>query len=391
MLVQFSVGNYLSFKDEVTLSMVASSLTGYEEDNLIELENNKHKFLKSAVIYGANASGKSNLIASMAFFKGLISESIRAINNSIPYNYFKLSTETQHQPSYFEVIFIYHNIQYRYGFEIDSQKIHSEWLYHKPKTKEVELFYRQNQNFEIHNTFKIAKRLAEDKMIRPNILFLSLLIQYNDETAQKIFDWINTFNILNTISNWGFEKFTYQFIENLQKKEKVLGLLKIADLGIEAIDLIDIEADLENLSPEFRDDLIQNTTNKKARLKTPVTFHPIFNEKGELEGLRQFSMKAEESQGTQKYFALTGPILDTLENGYILVVDELDAKLHPLLTKSIVQLFNSKETNPKNAQLIFATHDTNLLSACTFRRDQIWFTEKDRFGASKLYSLADIN
>jgi AAA15 family ATPase/GTPase len=175
-------------------------------------------------------------------------------------------------------------------------------------------------------------------------------------------------------------------------KAKILDLLKAADLGIRDIKLqkLDIDKLPKDLPKEIRDKILREVNEEKAEYISDVlTTHKKYDAKGKPIDNVSFSLDDDESSGTRKYFALTGPILDVIENGYTLVIDELDSKLHPNLVCRIVSLFNSKELNPKNAQLIFNTHDTNLLSTGLFRRDQIWFTDKNKYGEAKLYSLAD--
>jgi len=279
---------------------------------------------------------------------------------------------------------------YRYGFEVDKKQVHAEWLYRKSKIKEVELFYRENQNFDIHRTFKVADLVANDR-VRPNALLLSVAAQWNDKIAKKIFDWLRNFNVISGLREEEYERFSAgRILEDEQTKKEIIAFLKGADLGIEDININEI--DFDDL-PEVMSEELKGFIKKQAKegnltgFSGVSTYRQIFDENSLLIGLTEFSMEEDESSGTKKYFALSGPILETLEKGEILIVDELANKLHPNLTCKLVELFNSKEMNPKNAQLIFNTHDTNLLSSGIFRRDQIWFTEKDRYGASSLYSL----
>jgi len=397
MLIQFSIKNFKCFKEEAKLSMVASNYdkATREEYNIFEVEKFGLRLLKSAVVYGANASGKTKLIEGLGFMKDFIYTSSKEsqINEAIDTDPFRLNSETLGEPSVFEIIFIHENNMYRYGFEVDKKQVHAEWLYRKSKIKEVELFYRENQNFEVHRTFKVAD-LVENDRVRPNALLLSVAANFNDKIARKIFEWFSNFNIISGLHEGGYEPFSISNIsKNEQSKKRTVKFLKSADLSIE--DLVTRKTDVSNLAGKISDE-IKDFVKKQieegnvAEFTSGVsTYHQIFDTNNLLSDLTEFSMEDDESSGTKQYFALSGPILDTIERGTVLVIDELANKLHPNLTCKLVELFNSKEMNPKNAQLIFNTHDTNLLSSDIFRRDQIWFTEKDRYGASSLYSLGN--
>jgi len=400
MLIQFSFKNFKCFKNQITFSLIASNYdkTTREDDNTFSIDKYGLKLLKSAVVYGANASGKTKLIEGLNFAKNFILNSSKEsqISEPIGIDSFRLSSETENEPSTFEFIFIHENDMYRYGFEVDKEKIHSEWLYHKPKTKEIELFYRDGQEFEHNNRrFKVSD-LIKNQRIRPNALLLSVAANWNDKVAEKVFEWFNRFHIISGLKEAGYEGYSMaRMRENTESKLKTIQFLKDADLGIEDLSLQVL--DIENL-PSDMPDVVKDMIKKRVtNEETPglqvvsgvTTYHKKFGANNLVEGMESFSMDDDESSGTKKYFALSGPILETLEKGEVLVVDELANKLHPNLTHKLIEIFNSKKYNPNNAQLIFNTHDTNLLSSGLFRRDQIWFTEKDRYGVSTLFSLGD--
>jgi AAA15 family ATPase/GTPase len=397
MLLQFSIKNFRTFKDKVTLSLIA---TNYDKDtreheNIVINDNFGLRLLKSAVIYGANASGKSKLIDAFAFMRYFVINSSKESQkgDTIEVEPFRLSTETENEPSEFEIIFIHKNVLYRYGFEATSERIVSEWFYHKPKTKEVELFYREGNIFNTHErSFTKGNTVVKEGLVRDNALLLSVAAQFNETTAINALDWFKRLKTLSGLNESGYQGFTMGKAESSEHKHKILELLKAADLGIQDIKMqkLDIESLPKDLPKELRDKLIREIKDDNAEFFSDVsTTHRKFDVNKNAVSLEYFSLEDDESSGTRKFFALTGPILDVIENGYTLVVDELDSKLHPNLVCKIVSLFNSKEFNKKNAQLIFNTHDTNLLSSGLFRRDQIWFTNKNKFGEAKLYSLAD--
>ncbi|KAA6317413.1 hypothetical protein EZS27_032428 [termite gut metagenome] len=306
---------------------------------------------------------------------------------------FKLNDETEAFPSEFEIVFISNGTMYRYGFETDKKQIVSEWLYYKPKTKEIELFYRDYQNIKIHpKNFNKGNTLIKGGLIRNNALLVSVAAQFNDSTSIAVIDWFKKLKIISGLHEEGYQGFTVGQIEGSTYKSKIIELLKVADLGIKDIKIerMDVESLPKDMPKELKEKIVKEVNEGKAEIYSDVlTTHKKYDIYKNVIGNMIFSMSGDESSGTQKIFSLSGPILNVIENGYILVVDELDSKLHPNLVCKIVSIFNSKELNPKNAQLIFNTQDTNLLSSGLFRRDQIWFTEKNRYGEVRLYSLAD--
>ncbi len=390
MLIEFSVGNYKSFKNVVAFSMVAANITAKEKklnDTNAFIAKGKLKLLKSAVLYGANASGKSNLIKAISFMKYLVLNSSRETiaEEPIEIDNFRLNTATEKKPSYFEIVFVMDDIQYRYGFEILHGVIEAEWLY-RTKQRKILLFERDKQEISLSTAFKEGRQFT--KNTRENVLFLSVVAQWNGEIAQSIVKWFRKIGIISGLDDMGYQRFTIkQIMESSNIKKKIIDFVCRLDTGISGIDAKTIEL--------AEDQLPQNMPLELKRLFlsgevfTVITTHPKYDEHGNQSGMAKFDLKENESEGTQKIFSMAGPIMDSLQKGRIFVVDELDARFHPLITREIVKLFNSPTTNPHNAQLIFATHDTNLLSNKFFRRDQIWFTEKDRYGATDLYSLVE--
>ncbi len=390
MLLQFTVSNFLSIKEPVTLNMLAvNPIKEFEAENVFAFD--RFRLLRSAVIYGANASGKSNVLNAMSFFKWFTVNSAKEtqVDEDIEITPFKLSTEMENVPSSLEASFLLDNVKYRYGFEVHKNTVKTEWLLYSTKLKEYPLFVRDGQLIEVYKEFKEGKGI-EDRT-RKNALFLSVVAQFNGERSKSIIRWFNSFNVISGLADRHFEGFTASLLEDNRYKKIILKLMSGADLGFKDIKVLDVEITAENLPPGIPDELkrIVFKETKGKRIYDIETYHEKFDSKGKLNGLVKFDFNEEESEGTKKYFRLAGPLLDTLEKGGIIVVDELDARLHPTLTKSIVELFNLPSINRKNAQLIFATHDTNLLGSCMFRRDQIWFIEKRRDASTDLYSLAE--
>lgn len=395
MLINFSVGNFRSFKEPVTFSMVAANITAKNKD--LDTENVFSKgnisLLKSAAIYGANASGKSNLFQAITFMKNFVLHSPDATSkDSIAVEPFLLSTETREQPSFFEIIFFLDDTRYRYGFEINQDQVKTEWLYQTIK-RETQLFWRETDQIMVRSGFKEGKGLEE--RTRLNALFLSVVDRWNGQIAGQIVGWFKKVGTISSLDDTAYLGFTIeQVIAGKSLGQKIVDFIRHLDLGIS-----DIKAEKQGIESPILS-ILQQLDNIPDELKnrlstgewfTPIvrTYHTYYNLLKEKIGQVEFDLDKHESEGTKKAFALSGPILHALQNGRILLVDEIDARIHPLMTRYIIELFNSTYTNPQNAQLIFVTHDTNLLDNQLFRRDQIWFTEKDRYGATDLYSLIE--
>ena len=236
----------------------------------------------------------------------------------------------------------------------------------------------------------IAKDFSKDRILPANTLLLAVLAKFTDTPARRVMEWmVNTFNVISSQDEEDYEGFTYGKLDEEDYHTDILSFLKVADVGIEDVFLESVTA------ANLPDEIPKKLRKKLKKLISPeakqiVFQHSIFNDKGIMTGRKHWGLN-HESAGTKKLFALSGPLIETLRKGDILVIDELDAKLHPMIMRFILSLFHSKEHNQHGAQLVFATHDTQLLSPCFFRRDQVWFTEKNPHGATELYSLADFD
>jgi AAA15 family ATPase/GTPase len=396
MLIQFSVRNFRTFKEKATLNLLASNYDKdtRKEENIAEDNKFNLNILKSAVVYGANASGKSKLIDALMFMQEFVTKSSKDSQKGepIPVQPYRLSDDTENSPTEFEVIFTYKNIMYRYGFEVDKKLVVSEWLFQRAKVKEVELFYRDFQNFETHaKSFTKSKTIIKEGLVRNNALLLSVASQFNEEIATLVLTWFQDLKIISGLQESGFKNNTIEKIKDKKEKIKILNLLKAADFGIQDINYEEfaydgISDDVKNKLKELKESMKEFDPEAFSDVST---LHTKYDSEKKKIGEVKFSVQRDESNGTKKFLYLTGTLIDILENGGILIADELDSKLHPNLVCKIVSLFNSKELNPKNAQILFNTHDTNLLSSGLFRRDQIWLIEKNKFGEAQLYSLAD--
>jgi uncharacterized protein len=405
MLVQFSVGNFRSFKDTVTLDLVATHLESkdksVDENNTFEAPGGL-RLLKSVVLYGANASGKSNLLKALEFMKTFVNDSATEsqVGDLINVEPFLLDSETEKAPSFFEIVCISYGVRYRYGFEVTNKEVVSEWLYHTPNKRESYLFTRDKQEIKVSRKFGVGRSLK--KLTRDNTLFLSVAGQFNSEVSAQVLLWFLTLGIFQ-----GNHEESYDFLSTFVSgglstsekvaKESIINLVKKLDLGIGEIQLETrqhVQGEPNFLAQKDRQKKrrsswryvgLKNNNMEFARIKTS---HKQFDRSKKPTPVL-FDLETQESDGTQKVFSLSGRLAVALLEGTPIAIDEIDASLHPLITTTLIDLFQSSESNPKNTQLIFATHDVNLLRNDRFRRDQIWFVEKDKYGASHLYSLAE--
>lgn len=385
MLIQFRVGNYRSFGSEVTLSMEAVKAFKEHEENVIEADG--YRLLRSAAIYGANASGKTNLGKALFFMQRFVLSS--AGNNSVaeiatvP---FKLNVQNIKKPSLFEVVFNSSEKTYRYGFEVTSEEVCSEWLFQSsgPRNKEFPLFIRDHDRIDVSDDFEEGKGREEET--RNNALFLSIVDQKNGAVAHKIVKWFNDLRLFSGKRDDAYEHLTVKQMEDPITHRRLLEFVRQVDDSILAI------AGRERVLSKDSISFSLPGMGKAVSGKVNYDFAMLRRQFDGDNPCGQvfFNLDADESAGTAKILRMAGLWLDILDNGAVAFVDELEAKLHPHLTRRLVRLFNSPETNPKNSQLIFVTHDTNMLTYGGLRRDQVWFCEKNRAGSTDLYSLAEI-
>lgn len=394
MLIQFTVDNFRSIKDSVTFSLVSGT------NNKMNVFSAKaHSLLSSAVIYGANASGKSNVLKAFGFMKSMAinSKKVFQSTDTLPHEPFRLSTETESASSSFEVVFLTtvsgKGVKFRYGFEADSTTVYSEWLFADEKGKEAKLFFRDTEEKEFYvNSEKFREGKGLKDKVLPNSLFLWKCDQDSGEISRAILEWFKNVNVLNGINSSNYLAHTLHEMNNIDFRSEIVRLISGADLGIQDVVVEETEissAEMEKL-PLPKELLDRIRTDKSPIIQVGVkAVHNKYDENENIVGTEIFDFQNDESEGTKKYFSLSAPLIDTLKNGKILIVDELDASLHPMLTISLIAMFNNLKINTTNAQLIFATHDTNLLSQRLFHKSQIWFTEKDVCGATHLNSLVE--
>jgi AAA15 family ATPase/GTPase len=384
MLIEFSVGNYRSFKDVVTLSMVAADEAADNDEldkNNVFKVNQNFSLLKSAAIYGANASGKSNLILALYFMQSFVINSSKLqITDKIDLEKFRLSSETEDKPSFFKIVFYLDNKTYEYSFEVTQERVISEGLSCTPKTRKTNIFSREKDKIKYSKSLMKGKDVKD--LTKKNTLFLSIAAQFNDPLAGKILLWFSRLKIISGSQLENLRQLSIDYLSREQNlKNEIVFLIKKLDLSIKDMSIEVGRKPLDNFHKDIPDTVYNSIE----------TYHEKYDLEGKVIGLESFQLNKHESRGTQKLFALLAPILSVLKASEVLIIDELDSLLHPLMAIAIIGLFNSQQINPKNAQLIFATHDVNLLSNQLFRRDQIWFTEKNRQEATDLYSLVEFD
>lgn len=388
MLIEFTVGNFLSFRDKKTFSLNATAIKEYAESNVIHA--GRHTLLRSGVIYGSNSSGKSNLVKAMSIMRWLVSKSFeRSSSAELEVTPFLLQVENEDQPSFFEVIFLVGEVKYRYGFEVTNEIVKAEWLFESRKNAERPLFLRENDGIEVMKAFPEGRNL--EQRTRDNALFLTVVDQFNGFVAKEVMGWFSSFATISGLSHESYTGVTYSLLEKDATKQLLQDFYNTTDLGFDQVKLDKKEFDMSRLPTDMPESIMQEISTKLQgkMMVNARTLHKKYDAEKNIVGSVEFEMDTQESSGTNKVFNISGPVFDVLNDGGVLVIDELDASLHPLLTLAITRLFNSNEHNPNNAQLIFTTHDTNLLSYGNYRRDQIYFVEKDQYGGSDLYSLVE--
>jgi uncharacterized protein len=389
MIVYFKVGNYKSIQEEVTLNFNAASISEHTDSNIIGGE--MFPLLKSIMLYGHNASGKSKILEALVYFKWFINNSATEKQSSeeIDVEPFELLESSSKKPSYFEICFLMGKQKYRYGFEADKKTVHKEWLLESKATKEYPVFLRIGQNVEIDlKRFENSQGL--DKRTRKNALFLSVASQWNVSKAQKIDSWVDSIFTVHGLADENYRLHTIDLLKNKKYSEIIKKFIQKADLGINSIDVVDVPIKLEDVLKRIPEELKGVFKEKyKGRSETAVfTVHSKYNDKSEVVGDVPFLLDKSESEGTKKYFNLVGLFIKALIEDRLIVMDEFDARLHTLLSKAIIKLFNSSKIKSK-AQLLVASHDTALLDRELLRRDQIYFIEKNKIGATKAVSLVE--
>ena len=403
MLIEFKFGNFRSFIDEAVLSMEAMGL-GRLKNCLISY--NSMKLIPSVAIYGKNGGGKSNVIRAFWLAVQFIKNAQRTQheNAKIPVKPFLLNDYSKDEPTFFEFAYVLDNVKYIYGFSATKEKIFSEYLYHSPKGQKATVFTRTEQKFTF--TEEKAKRKLISEAVAPNQLFFSVACTMNDADCMRAMKWFRDYVFFSR----DYADIPEQLLEYSNDKNMlaaISGYAKAADLGIEKMEF------------EFKDEVVKDFESEKnipeeirfaltafmQNLKENSNISEIGLQKSEVRatsyhnGINKNGIKtsftldlSDESDGTRKLMSIAPAIESVLNNGGIVLVDELEKELHPMLVNYIVAKFQSKTSNPNGAQLIFTTHNTELLNMELMRKDQLYFADKNRKdGASELYSIGDFS
>jgi uncharacterized protein len=395
MLIEFKVMNYRSFRDSQTLSMVAGPAKEHLETHTIDSGISElGRLVRSAAIYGANAAGKTNLLRAIQFMQSLVVNSATTPpTTKLPHDPFKLTAATRNGLTDFEVAFVESGTRYEYGFSLGPIRIEHEWLIAYPRGRARHLFDRSYDEKRSKyqwsfSSFFTGNRSVWSDATRDNALFLSTAIQLNNQQLKPVFEWFQK-RLVVIVGNVGLNaQLTLKLFDQPDGKARLLPFLREADAGI-----ADVEIQREPLSAGggfvFAGGapiIEQSLPNAPPQLVRVSFSHPS-SDAGEVVKFDLF----EESNGTQALFRTAGAWLNIFANGEVLIFDEIDTSLHPLLTRFLIEQFHSKETNPYGAQLIFSTHDTTLLGLDLLRRDQIWFVEKQKEANTTLFPLSDFS
>ncbi len=396
MLLEFEVENFRSFADPVTFSMIASSDKSHA-NHLINMEGSKDLAMRSASIYGANASGKSNLVMAMGMLQTMVLRShLAQLGETIPFFPYRFGKPEKNASTRYRVVFLSNGVEYEYSVRHDAVRIFEESLYHYPRNRKVIIFERVvGQDLRAPQDNGSLRAIAEKTL--PNALLLSKAVQDNHAMAIPAFKWFQErlMVILNINSMVVEERALARMQQDERFRSLLLKAMSMADIGIVDIrgKIVQMDQDeLRRMPPEIQEQMrgMVNGRIEQWRRLEIKTVHQVRDEDGEPIQV-EMDFHGEESLGTQKVFAVVSLILEAMEAGRVLVMDEMDLRLHPLIARFMVEMMNDPEQNRGNAQFVFTTHNTNLIDLDLFRRDQIWFVEKDERGRTSLYSLSDFN
>ncbi len=392
MIAKFTVGNYLSFKGLCSINLEPVASKDSSENIYTSPIENSIRLLKSVSIYGSNSAGKSNFLKAFSFMKNWAINSFNDANriSEIPITPYLLKKDDDKKNSLFEVIFYTGEIKYRYGFELTKDSISQEWLFYaEPKKREQPYFLRTAQEITSNNSWKRTLNIKIDPIIpyvKPKVLFISVLSQFNIDLGNVVIEWFNRNLIGFDISNNYFINKTASLISSQPEYYIALHqLIKNAKLGFTSVQptIIGKYKGEEMFSADFFDFAFGEEINDYQIL----TKHNVYDNKNKIIKSIFFDLKKQESSGSQKFFALAGALLNAVKNNQILWIDEFDSKFHPLLFEAIIKFFNSNKFNYKGSQLIFTTHNTHLLKEKILRRDQVFTIDKSEYGESTINGM----
>lgn len=395
MLIEFSVKNYRSFWESQTLSMAAGATKELQEENTFAPSLHElPRLLRSAVVYGPNGGGKSNMIKALGFMQEFVLQSAKESQEGelIDLKPFLLHPDGPSLASEFEVVFVEDGMRYQYGFASTGNQVTREWLLAFPGNRPQRWFERSYNPKKEKEDWYFGTKLTGQKLTwqrstRSNALFLATAVQLNSEQLKPVFNWFQRLVVIGHGEQ--IERgFTTKSCEDKEGCADILQFLKSAGIEVDGITIKERKFDKFKFPSHMPDELKSYFQNDlKGRSFKEVFF------KHQITDSTDFALfpLVEESDGTQKLFAYAAPWLDVLKNGLVLVVDELDNSFHPLLVRYLLSLIHNSTINTANGQLIFSTHDSSILDTRVLRRDQIWFMEKDETQATQLYPLTDFH
>lgn len=396
-LLSFSGRNVRSFPDEFEFSMLATTLAEKSARRSVHWREGGTPIdvLPAAAIFGANASGKTNVLRAMHDMRTMVLQSFRqAPTAGMSHVPFRLDPACADKPSRLEIELVLDGIRHDYGFEFNRERVIEEWAFRYPHGRAAVLFERSGDEI-VFGSAERAKSRAVREFMRPNALYLSTAAHANHPILLKLYEWFSRNLLLAEAgSRASRQAFTAQILDRDEDtRESVLELLRAADLGITGARKYEFDEETrERLHRAAR--ILAGEEDADGLQVEPLLEDLMLLDHRGVTGNVEFAPH-EESLGTLVWFGLVGPVVEALSRGAVFLADELDASLHPALVAQLVRLFQSAETNPHRAQLIFNTHDISLLGDSTgermLGRDQIWFTEKDNEGATKLFSLTDLD
>lgn len=392
MLIEFRVCNYRSIGEEQVISLVPAPKQREYPENVFQ--ESGYDALNVVAFYGANGSGKSNLLMALALFEEIIALSSRFSSvQKLPWEPFLLREGWTEKPTRFEITFILNNNRYRYGVEFKTT-IEKEWLYRKAVSREVPVFLREADIIDASSALKAHSRIidAAIETTKPNSLFLSICDMLNIEEATEIFKWFSSVGIVNDKNKSELDTGIVRMWEDTALRKRILEYMVRMKTGIEEIEMKDYDQDDIDTTVWLTENKKQSVVNPhgKSGRRIPMASHFVYDENGKkTTDTMSWPIEEFESSGTKKALQISGAILNALMKGQLLIIDEIEANMHPIMTLDTINLFLNKDINKSGAQLLFTTHDTNLLSYANLRRDQIYFAEKNNWESTEIYSLSD--
>ncbi|WP_436527541.1 AAA family ATPase [Actinoplanes sp. HUAS TT8] len=395
-LLAFRAENVRSFPDRFELSLLATALAKKEDVRQVAWRQGGQAIgvLPAAGIFGTNASGKSNVLRAMNDMRAHVLHSFRSGNptGGIARRPYLLDSAHRASPTRFEIDLVLHGVRHEYGFVLDDSRIIEEWAYRSPHGRPAMLFHRRLDDVEL-GAVERAKGRAVLELLRPNALFLSTAAAANHGTLLPLYAWFERNLLLAEAGSRLFrQSLTTQLMEDASTRERVLDLLRAADLGITGVRRVEPDPATKERMQRALHIILGREEEPGSPPDTDISSFGLAMTHSGADTEAELDVN-DESLGTMVWFGLVGPVITALSTGAVLLADELDSSLHPALVAQLVRLFHDQRSNPRRAQLIFNSHDAALLgdagAESVLGRDQIWFTEKSE-GASRLYPLSDL-